>query len=184
MSLLGELAGAVRGVARGALAGVTGGASEALYSAYKATKPSKSGPRMPPPKIYHSAAPAGGMSMFPALPAIGGAIAGATRLLPSILPRVGSLIPAAGTAARVAVSGARQVWGKLPRWSKEAAAAAGLTIAGSMVLDSAGNPVGRIGGRRMNPMNAKAARRAIRRIKSVRKILTNIEKSLPRARRR
>jgi hypothetical protein len=36
--------------------------------------------------------------------------------------------------------------------------------------------------RRMNPMNAKAARRAIRRIKAVRKITHDIEAQLPRAR--
>jgi len=36
--------------------------------------------------------------------------------------------------------------------------------------------------RRMNPMNARAARRAIRRIKGARKLLQRIERSLPKAR--
>ena len=36
--------------------------------------------------------------------------------------------------------------------------------------------------RRMNPLNARAARRAIRRIKAVRRITNDIERSLPKAR--
>lgn len=39
---------------------------------------------------------------------------------------------------------------------------------------------GGVGGRRMNAGNAKAARRAIRRIKAVRHLLQSIEKELPR----
>ena len=44
-------------------------------------------------------------------------------------------------------------------------------------------PVGRKR-RRMNPLNARAARRAIRRIKAVRRITHDIERSLPKARSR
>lgn len=44
-------------------------------------------------------------------------------------------------------------------------------------------PVGRKR-RRMNPLNARAARRAIRRIKAVRRITNDIERSLPKARSR
>lgn len=43
-----------------------------------------------------------------------------------------------------------------------------------------GGHTGYIGGRRMNAGNAKAARRAIRRIKAVRKLLQSIERELPR----
>jgi len=179
MSLLGELAGAVRGVARTALGGITGGMSEALYGAYKATKGKR-----PMVKPTASLPSSGGSAMFPLLPT---AIAAGSMLLPkvpSIISRAGSLIPAAGTAIAGATRVASATWGKLPRWSKEAAMLAGFSVVGSMVLDGNGQPVGRVGGRRINPMNAKAARRAIRRIKGARKILQNIEKSLPRARRR
>lgn len=62
------------------------------------------------------------------------------------------------------------------------AIAAGAAI-GSVVYDMYGRVVG--GGRkrrRMNPMNARAARRAIRRIKGARKMLQQIERQLPKQR--
>lgn len=49
--------------------------------------------------------------------------------------------------------------------------------------DALVRPVGRKR-RRMNPLNARAARRAIRRIKAVRRITNDIERSLPKARSR
>jgi hypothetical protein len=64
---------------------------------------------------------------------------------------------------------------------KTGAAIAGGTIAGEAIYDAAGNLVGyKQRRRRMNPLNPKAARRAIRRVKSVRKMLHNIEKQLPK----
>lgn len=64
---------------------------------------------------------------------------------------------------------------------KTGAAIAGGTIAGEAIYDAAGNLIGyKQRRRRMNPLNPKAARRAIRRVKSVRKMLHNIEKQLPK----
>jgi hypothetical protein len=49
-------------------------------------------------------------------------------------------------------------------------------------FDAAGNPIKKR--RRMNPLNARAAKRAIRRIKAVRKITAGIERALPKAKAR
>lgn len=49
--------------------------------------------------------------------------------------------------------------------------------------DALVRPIGRRR-RRMNPLNARAARRAIRRIKAVRRITADIERSLPKAKAR
>jgi len=54
----------------------------------------------------------------------------------------------------------------------------GKVLVGESPLGTIG--VRALGGRRMNPGNAKAARRAIRRIKSVRGMLQSIERQLPR----
>lgn len=53
----------------------------------------------------------------------------------------------------------------------------------SLSFDAAGNPLGKKR-RRMNPLNARAAKRAIRRIKAVRKITAGIERALPKAKAR
>lgn len=52
----------------------------------------------------------------------------------------------------------------------------------SLSFDAAGNPLKKR--RRMNPLNARAAKRAIRRIKAVRKITAGIERALPKAKAR
>lgn len=60
-------------------------------------------------------------------------------------------------------------------------------VGAGLLFDELGNLIGGTRKRRrMNPLNARAARRAIRRIKAVRKITRDIEKSLPKqaARRR
>src|SRR5512139_131029 len=55
--------------------------------------------------------------------------------------------------------------------------------AGALLYDAFGNVIGhRKRRRRMNPMNARAARRAIRRIKGARKMLQQIERQLPKQR--
>lgn len=58
------------------------------------------------------------------------------------------------------------------------------TIIAGMAYDLAGNLLGPAPRRyrRINPCNARAARRAIRRIKGVRKLLHSIEKQLPKQR--
>jgi hypothetical protein len=63
------------------------------------------------------------------------------------------------------------------------AIAAGAAV-GQVVVDMYGRVVGNGARkrRRMNPMNARAARRAIRRIKGARKMLQQIERQLPKQR--
>lgn len=137
----------------------------------------------------------GGGSKAPAimnLPTIGGG--GINSALTSIKGAVGSLstikggLPALATGAGAAIggaiaSGAKKLVtgaGGLPTIGREVAIGAGLTLAGGMLFDQSGQPVGRLKSRRMNPLNAKAARRAIRRVKSVQKMLNSIVKNLPR----
>lgn len=79
------------------------------------------------------------------------------RTLPTVLPGVGTVLRKAGGVLGGAVGGA-------------------------VVVDQMGNILGRTGRRRrsMNPLNPKAAGRAIRRIKGVRKFCQRIEASLPK----
>jgi len=92
----------------------------------------------------------------------------------SMLPSMSRIGAGVGTAARVGSSVLRRVPGGI------GTIATGVG-AGMMLYDAFGNPVSRRR-RRMNPMNARAARRAIRRIKGARKMLMQIERQLPKAR--
>lgn len=70
-----------------------------------------------------------------------------------------------------------------PTVGRVAAGAATAAYVGGAIYDAAGNYLGQSRKRRrMNPLNARAARRAIRRIKAVRKITMDIERSLPKQR--
>ena len=80
-------------------------------------------------------------------------------------------------------AGQMSIFSALPRIVRSPAVRRGAEIAGGAVLGAAlvgpdGQPMRRR--RRMNFGNAKAARRAIRRIKGTRKLLQDIEKQLPR----
>lgn len=110
----------------------------------------------------------GGMSMLPALPTI---VRGVGAALPAIR-QVG------GAVARVARSPT------VRKWSRRAAAAANLVVIGSLVYDAAGNIVGQVGRRRMNPLNARALRRAISRVKSAKNICQQVERITGGRRRR
>lgn len=110
---------------------------------------------------------------LPMLPALGGIAARALPVALRSLPAIG----------RTAVGAGRALARKFPR-STRALAELGLIAVGGFIFDAAGNMVGRRPpARRINPMNAKAARRAIRRIKGVRKICTDIERMLPKQKR-
>jgi len=177
VSLLKSIGNALGSVAKGVAKAAIGstGVGAALLGARSAVR----AVRKPSSPVQRLASPtAGAASMaLPALPVLAGAGAIASRYLGAAVTRAPAIVRAgAATVARA--------YNRLPKWGKAAAQAAGYTVVGTAVFDSSGQQVGTTGGRRMNPMNAKAARRAIRRIKSVRKILTNIEKSLPKARRR
>lgn len=66
--------------------------------------------------------------------------------------------------------------GWLPRVGRAAAAAAGWIAVGSYFLDASGNVVGVRTSRRMNPLNHRALRRAIRRVKGATKICREVER--------
>lgn len=104
------------------------------------------------------------------LPLVAGAVALGSSLL-ARAPAAGTAIVAAGRAA-------------LPFIKKNAAKALGWITVGALVYDTAGNLMGRTSKRQMNPLNQRAARRAIRRIKRVRKIASSIERALPKSKSR
>lgn len=74
---------------------------------------------------------------------------------------------------------APEVFAKIPAWLKQAAAALGITILADELVDMFNGGGDKKKHRRMNPMNPRAARKAIARIKAVRKTLHKIEKQLP-----
>jgi hypothetical protein len=130
---------------------------------------------------------------FPSLPSILGTIGGAARaILPGASAVVGTvargvvgLVRTAGGAIRgVILSSGRFVSrGKAVALARKigpeaAAAALGITAVelAQMIVDDATATR-----RRINPLNIKAARRAIRRIKSVRNVTATIERQVARA---
>lgn len=109
-----------------------------------------------------------GQAAMPGLGSVGSAIG---RIAGRIAPAVGRIGGAVGRAAGRVI--------KDPRTGAVVA-----TIVAGMAYDLAGNLLGPAPRRyrRINPCNARAARRAIRRIKGVRKLLHSIEKQLPKQR--
>lgn len=67
-------------------------------------------------------------------------------------------------------------WGYVGTISRTAASAAGYILIGKYYYDQAGMLVGVKTTRRLNPLNHRALRRAIRRVKSARKICNQVEK--------
>lgn len=112
----------------------------------------------------------------------GGFLSGLARTV----GRVASFIPGPiGTIAGM-VTGASRPSVSLPGVMPGGVPLAGASarpkpgITGAVQRMMPGGASGYFGSRRMNPGNAKAARRAIRRIKSVRKMLQSIESQLPK----
>lgn len=104
---------------------------------------------------------------------IAGGIAGRS------LPGVGATAVSAG---RGLIAGGRGLIQRFPR-SAKVLRDLGLFAAGGLVYDAAGNLVGqRSPARRINPMNVKAMRRSIRRVKAGRKICAEIDRMLPKRR--
>jgi hypothetical protein len=114
-----------------------------------------------------------------------------TAMLPGpvgAIAKAGAALGIGAGVAKVAVSSSKALvplGGKViskPGVGKIAAATVGGTIAGDYLYDAAGNIVGQHRRhRRMNVLNGKAATRAIRRVKGVRKMLQKIERQLPKA---
>lgn len=107
--------------------------------------------------------------------------------LPTLGRAAGAVIPAAGRAVvgagRVAAGTVRRFLNTPGgKWTKKGLRDAGLIAVGGLVYDAAGNLLGTVQRRRMNPLNARALRRSIRRVKSARGICQDIERMLPKKR--
>lgn len=108
-----------------------------------------------------------------AFPAIGPMVGRAMTSLPAVLPAAGAVVRGAIGAGRGLLSAANRWCMRNP---KTCASLGGAGIVADMMRS------GEIKrpGRRINPLNVRAARRALRRIKAVRKITAQIERALPR----
>lgn len=91
------------------------------------------------------------------------------------IPGIGSGIRQVGRFAGPVVRGATAAWKRAPAWSRAAAKAAGYIVIGATVFDGDGNEVGRVAGRRMNPLNHRALSRAIRRVKGAKRICRKVD---------
>jgi len=113
------------------------------------------------------------MSILGGLGSIAGRVAGRS------LPGIGATAVSAGRGVIAAGRGLIQRYPRSARVLRDL----GLFAVGGLVYDAAGNLVGqRAPARRLNPMNVKAMRRAIRRVKSGRKICAEIDRMLPKRR--
>ena len=118
------------------------------------------------------------MSMLGSLGALGGLGAKAIKVLPGI----GRVAGTAAGAGRAVIASGRGLIQRYPR-SAKVLRDLGLFAVGGLVYDAAGNLVGqRSPARRINPMNVKAMRRSIRRVKAGRKICAEIDRMLPKRR--
>ena len=106
-----------------------------------------------------------------------GAIGVASRVLPG-----GAVVRAVAGIAGRAVQAARGGRGGRagPQLSLQGAGPGARVVSAQGVARAQAAMFGGKKGRRINPGNATAARRAIRRIKSVRRLLMSIERQLPR----
>lgn len=115
---------------------------------------------------------------------LGGILKGAVtqRVTAAVAPRPviqPGPLPQQASVAQLGLGAAGRVLPAIGRVLTGRAAAAGTVgFAAGQLFDAAGNPVPKR--RRMNFGNARAARRAIRRIKGVRRLLKSIEDQLPR----
>jgi hypothetical protein len=134
-----------------------------------------SGPNAPPG--------VGGGDMYatfpslPPAPATRLSTAGAAGVIGSAAGQLARYIGARGGAAAIGTAISRRVGRRgLQVVSKRAARALGYVTLGGLVYDLAGNLVGETSTRRMNPLNAKALNRSIRRVCAAKKISKKIEK--------
>ena len=115
-----------------------------------------------------AATPAG--RVLTGVTAVGAALGAAKKASGVVLPALRSL-PGAGAVAAAGGAGGR-IGGVVRTIGKGAGAAA----TGYAIYDAAGNLIGhKRKGRRMNPMNYRALRRAARRIKAARKFVKLID---------
>lgn len=112
------------------------------------------------------------------LSGIGNALKSVARVAVNVLPgpvgAVARTVIGATQSRPTAAPGGAQ----MPVLRSLAGSSGGRVVAGISPMGTLGVTVKR--GRRINPGNAKAARRAIRRIKSVRGMLKSIERQLPK----
>lgn len=116
------------------------------------------------------------LPQFPTLPGSGGGFV--KTGFPLVAAAGAAALPALRAAVPAVIQGAKNL---IPKISPRVAKALGWVSVGALVYDAAGNLMGRKAVRHMNPLNGRAAKRAIRRIKAVRKIVRSIESSLPKS---
>lgn len=110
------------------------------------------------------------------LPGLGmiGRVPPVQGILPGLgsLPALGRALPAIGQIAGGLIKSPG-----IRKWSRRAAKAAGYVISGIYVYDIAGNIVGEVQrSRRINPLNARALNRAMKRVCKARDIAKKVEK--------
>lgn len=167
MSLLGKIAGGIAKIlpVAGLIAPSSKRVTQALGTLSKVGNVLQGG--------IGQAVMAGGITAL----AMGGGGGGGAPTMPMSLP---ALPPPSGGGRALATIAAATPAGRLARIGRGVAKAAGYVVAGSLVYDAAGNLVGTTGSRQINPLNHRAARRAVRRIKAVRKLCHSIERALPK----
>lgn len=181
------VAPAITGFATGGFAGAGLAIAGASSTVGKLTAGlSQVGVRLPSSLPVTGAVPvsiqANTLPSFPSLPGQGGGFI--KTGLPVALAAAAPAIFAGGRALVQRGAAAIAARGGLATVSKKVAGALGWVTVGGLVYDAAGNLQGRASRRQMNPLNQRAARRAIRRIKRVRKIVNSIERALPKAKSR
>lgn len=171
----------VAGLALTAFGGPVGAIAGGLLAA--SSKPKGAGPPALPSLPEMAMSLTGYTQAAGALPAITGA---ATRVVPGAGRAAGGIIRGATGAYEVGKAAGRLVKtpvGYLKKYGKKAGEAAGWITIGGYWLDQAGNVVGKRSTRRLNPLNARALRRAITRVKSAKRICNEVERiTAPRRR--
>lgn len=109
-----------------------------------------------------------------------GILGGAGRVLGGIASRALPALPGAGAVVRGGIAAGRGLASAAQRWCARNPKACGALGGAGIVAEMMRTGELKRPGRRMNPMNVRAMRRAIRRVKAGRKIARQIESLLPR----
>lgn len=114
------------------------------------------------------------------LPGAGAAIGVLGRSIGSAASRMLPALPGAGAVVRGGIAAGRGLASAAQRWCARNPKACGALGGAGIVAEMMRTGELKRPGRRMNPMNVRAMRRAIRRVKAGRKIARQIESLLPR----
>jgi len=179
VSIFSHIKGAISGFARGGFSGAISGAIAGQNNAPNPKKAAKLAARARvAPKAPTAAVMPGGSYVSQAVTGIASVLPSASQVVNTVKSTGMSI------ASTLLGSGARTLptLAKIGTVATRAAPVVGTAVlAGQMLYDAFGNPVRRRR-RRMNPLNQRAARCAIRRVRAVRKMLQSSERQLPKQR--